>query len=243
MRSSILAEFPKETPKKYVEVFGGAGWILFSRERHAPLEVFNDIDGHLINLYRCIQHHCTELQRELRLGNDHLIPNSRELFLDYLTQLSERGLTDIQRAARYYYVIRTSYGADRRTFGCSKKPLDSTIERLPEIQKRLKDVVIERRNYDALIKTYGKEGTLFYLDPPYYNAESVYDSSFGEQDHQKLRDLLGHIKSKFILSYNDTPVIRELYKQFSILAVDRGNSLANKVDSGRRYRELIIKNF
>jgi DNA adenine methylase len=55
--------FPKNTPSRYIEVFGGAGWILLSREKHAPLEVFNDLDGNLINLYRCIQYHCTELQR------------------------------------------------------------------------------------------------------------------------------------------------------------------------------------
>lgn len=70
----LLECFPKEQPSRYIEVFGGAGWLLFYRDRHAALEIFNDLDGNLINLYRCIQYHCGELQRELRLcGNQALL--------------------------------------------------------------------------------------------------------------------------------------------------------------------------
>ena len=241
LRTQILSDFPSD-PKRYIEVFGGAGWILFSRDKHAPLEVFNDLDGHLINLYRCIQYHCGELQRELKMGGDQILPNSRELFLDCLEQLNMRDLTDIQRAARYFYIIRASYGADRRTFGCSKKALHSAIDRLPDIQQRLKDVVIENRAYDSVIKTYNKDGSLFYLDPPYYNAESFYDG-FTLDDHLKLKDLLTTIKGWFILSYNDHPAIRDLYQGFPIRSVDRSNCLANKHGSGRKYGEIIIKNF
>ena len=80
LRKVILEHFPQDEIGRYVEVFGGAGWILFSKERHAPIEIFNDIDGHLINLYRCVQYHCDELQRELRMGGEQILINSRELF-------------------------------------------------------------------------------------------------------------------------------------------------------------------
>lgn len=242
MRSTILSEFPTVQPKRYVEVFGGAGWILFSRDQHASLEIFNDIDGNLINLYRCVQYHCQELQRELKMGGEQLLPNSRELFLDYLAQMNVRGLTNIQRAARYFYIIRASYGADRNTFGCSKKAMHNAIERLPEIQQRLKDVVIENRSYDAVIKTYNKEESLFYLDPPYYNAEDFYNG-FTHDDHLRLREQLVTVKGWFILSYNDHPAVRELYHDFNIKTAERSNCLANKHGSGRKYSEIIIKNF
>ncbi|OYP53089.1 DNA methylase, partial [Lachnotalea glycerini] len=59
LRKKILEQFPNsEEYDRYIEVFGGAGWILFSKERHAAMEVFNDINGELINLYRCIKYHC-----------------------------------------------------------------------------------------------------------------------------------------------------------------------------------------
>jgi DNA adenine methylase len=203
--------------------------------------VFNDLDGNLINLYRCIQYHCAELQRELQLGGEQVPPNSRELFLDYMEQLKGRGLTDIQRAARYFYVIRISYGADRRTFGCNKKALTSAIDRLPEIQERLRDVVIENRDFEQIIKTYDRPDALLYADPPYYKAEKYCDG-FGPEDHSRLLNCLTKVKGKFVLSYNDAPAVREMYADFNIHEVERQSPLVNK--NGRAsYKELIITNF
>jgi DNA adenine methylase len=151
-----------------------------------------------------------------------------------------RGLTDIQRAARYFYIIRVSYGADRRTFGCSKKSLHSAIDRLPEIQDRLKDVVIENRDFAALVKTYDRENALFYFDPPYFQAEKFYDG-FTPEDHERLYLCIRGLKGQFVLSYNDHPDIRTLYKDFNIHEVERSNPLAHKQGSDMpKYKELII---
>lgn len=237
---AVYARFPEQKPDRYIEVFGGGGSLLFHQEKHAPLEVFNDIDGHLINLYRCIQHHCGELQRELRLGGDQIPPNSRELFFDYLEQLNTRGLTDIQRAARYFYIIRVSFGADRRTYGCNKKAINSVIDRLPDIQERLKDVVIENRDFETLVKTYDRKTALFYFDPPYFQAEKYYDG-FSPEDHARLHRCICGLKGQFVLSYNDHPEIRALYKGFNIHEVDRPSSLTHKNGiGGKTYKELII---
>lgn len=64
LRKQLLAEMP-ESFDRYIEVFGGAGWLLFSKDKHASMEVFNDANSNLINLYRCVKHHPEELQREL----------------------------------------------------------------------------------------------------------------------------------------------------------------------------------
>ena len=101
LRKEIIKRFPNNIGK-YVEVFGGAGWVLFGKERvSTQLEVFNDIDGELINLYRCVKYHCEAVQKELEL-----ILNSREVFADAREQSGVRGLTEIQRAARFFYLIR-----------------------------------------------------------------------------------------------------------------------------------------
>lgn len=241
LRKVILEHFHQDEIGRYVEVFGGAGWILFSKERHAPIEIFNDIDGHLINLYRCVQYHCDELQRELRMGGEQILINSRELFSDFLGQLNTRGLTDIQRAARYYYLIRASYGANREHFSCSTKNLNLSLDRLPEIQKRLQRVVIENRDFEMLIKTYNRPDTLYYLDPPYFNAE-CYDG-FSSEDHERLFRCIQTIRGRLILSYNNVPKIRELYKDYKIIEVERSNVLAHKKGYSSAYKELIIKNY
>ncbi|NLW78852.1 MAG: DNA adenine methylase [Ruminococcaceae bacterium] len=243
LRETILKAFPTETPSHYIEVFGGAGWLLFSRDRHAPVEVFNDRDGDLINLYRCVQHHPEELQREMRLGGEQIPPLSRELFATCLAQLAMPGLTDIQRAARYYYVIRASFGAKRTTVSTMPKPaLRHNIDRLPEIQRRLQDVVIDNRDFEPVINCYNKPGALFYLDPPYFKTEGYYEG-FSREDHLRLCRSLKGIKGKFILSYNDAPEIRQLYDWCHVEGVRRANNLSYGPNATSVYRELLITNY
>ena len=237
LRKEILARFPKETPSRYIEVFGGAGWVLFAKEQHSKqLEVFNDLNSDLINLYRCVKYHAQEVQRECSL-----LLNSRELFFDYKEQSQLSGLTDIQRAARFLYIIKTSYGADGRTYGTNAKNIYYSVDLLQSIGERLKKVVIENKTYDNLIKVYDRENALFYLDPPYYKTEKYYGNLFNEEDHIKLRDILKDIKGKFILSYNDCEFIRSLYSEFVIEEVERSNNLIQK--DKPMYKELIIRNF
>ena len=117
LRRAILERFPDDEVGRYIEVFGGAAWVLFAKEKKAnQLEVYNDINGNLVNLFRCVKYHCGELQRELEW-----MLTSREQFFDCLTQYQARGLTDIQRAARFFYAVKISFGCDNRTYATSSK--------------------------------------------------------------------------------------------------------------------------
>lgn len=239
LRKEIIARFPKGQFDRYIEVFGGAGWVLFGSEKHAPFEVYNDINGDLVNLFRCVKYHCAELQRELEW-----CLNSREFFFDFKEQLKLRGLTDIQRAARFFLIVKLSYGSKRDSFGCIVKNMDAMIRYLSEAQKRLNRVIIENLSFERLIKIYDRPNSLFYLDPPYHNAEKYYDVDFGEDEHRKLREILGGLKGKFILSYNDDQFIRELYRDFTIESLSRQSNLNSRfLDEDHKYRELLIRNF
>lgn len=238
LRKTIVSMFPEDFDR-YIEVFGGAGWVLFAKDKHADLEVYNDAEGELVNLFRCVKYHAGEVQKEL----DNTL-NAREFFEDYKQQLGTRGLTDIQRAARYFMLIKTSYGADKRTFGCIKKNLTNSIEYLKDIKERLNNVVIENKDFENLIKVYDRPKALFYLAPPYHGTEKYYNTGFNEKDHERLKECLKAIKGRFILSYNDDEYIRELYKKFNITEIDRRNSLVERyADKDKNYKELIIKNF
>ena len=232
LREKIIAMFPEDFDR-YIEVFGGAGWVLFGRDRHAKLEVYNDAESNLVNLFRCIKYHCGELQRELQWRL-----NSREEFYDIKQNLNTPGLTDIQRAAMFYLLIRISFGGDRRSFGCNYKNLENALDKLPEVSKRLNGVVIEHKDFADLIKVYDRPKALFYCDPPYHSTEKFYDVPFPEDDHRRLRDALAGIKGRFLLSYNDDEFVRELYKGFEIIPVERQNNM-----SEGSYREIIIKNY
>lgn len=239
LRKEILSRFPTEGIGRYIEVFGGAGWVLFGKDKvPGQMEVFNDLDGELINLYRCVKYHNEALQGEL----DWLL-DSREIFFDFVEQRTMRGLTDIQRAARYLYCVKTSFGSDQHTFATAPKSIDNTKEYLSKVKERLKGVLIEHRDFEPLIKTYDRKDALFYLDPPYVGTEKYYNVLFTDEDHQRLATLLKGIKGRFILSYDDNPMIRELYSWCIVEGIVRNTTLAGNSDNKVPFAEVIIKNF
>lgn len=237
LRKDILQQFPsRQQYDRYIEVFGGAGWILFAEEKHADLEVFNDVNGELINLYRCVKYHAEELQKELKF-----VLTSREQFF-WMKGQNVECMTDIQRAARFYVLIKESYGCGLRDFGVRSINLMSAVEFLEAASNRLAKVIIENRDFEKLIKTYDRDTALFYLDPPYYEAEKYYSDRFDQEDHIRLKNVMDKVKGLFILSYNDCGEIRELYRDYKIIEVSRLHNLTTK-NEVKQYKELIIKNF
>ena len=236
LRGEILRHFPETGIGRYIEVFGGAGWVFFGKPKASKqLEVFNDADGELINIYRCLKHHATALADELDL-----LPQSRELFFDYAAQEPLRGFTDIQRAARSLYLIKMSFGSNRDTFATAKRGLENMCSSFSALQSRLKGVIIEHLDFERLIRIYDRPDALFYCDPPYFGAESYYRASFTQEDHQRLADCLHRIKGKFLLSYNDHPAIRKLYADDLITPLVRRNTLPV---CGTDYHEILVQNF
>lgn len=237
LKKYIIPLIPKDV-ERYIEVFGGAGWVFFAKPPH-KIEVFNDIDGNLINLYRQIKNNCDALQAEI----DWL--QSRELFYDYRKQIEEQvNLTDIQRAAQYFYLIKISFGSTKSSFATAPKGTYKIIEQLPQYKERLRKTIIENRDFEQLIKVYDRENALFYLDPPYVDTEKYYTAAdFKTSDHNRLKAVLSTIKGRFILSYNDCDFVRNLYKEYKIRSVDRINLLSANANNRKTFRELIITNY
>ncbi len=239
LRNEIIKRFP-ESFGRYIEVCGGAAWVLFCKDKHAEVEVYNDVNGDLVNLFKCIKYHCPELQRELSF-----MLNSREMFDDFKAQCNVRGMTDIQRAARFFILLKTSYGANGRSYGCIKKDITAVTDYLKQIKSRLSAVIIEHKDFEDLIKVYDKTDALSYFDPPYYGTEKYYKNyAFSVEDHTRLISVLKGIKGKFLLSYNDCEFIRELYKDFIIEEISRNHPLRSRYsDSEHNYKELLIRNY
>lgn len=109
------------------------------------------------------------------------------------------------------------------------------------LHRRLAGVFIECLPYEDFIKRQDKLGTLFYLDPPYYGTERYYKDFFGKDDFQKLASLLKHLTGYFILSINDVPEIKEIFKGFYFETVPIKYSCNAK--SIKQSQELIVSNF
>ena len=240
LRQEIITRFPQDGVGRYIEVFFGAGWVFFGRKKlPGQLEVINDKDGEIVNLFRCIKYHARALEEEMRW----VIP-SRQIFFDSVAQLKSEGLTDIQRAARFLCTLKLSFGSNRRSFATSAKSFQRTLNHLSKVQERLGDVTIENRDFGYILKTYDRPDALFYLDPPYLGTEKYYEGMFGWDDHLRLADNLKKIKGRFVLSYNDDDRIRELYSAWcNIESVQRRETLSGSGENQKSFKEVIIKNF
>ena len=234
LRKKIAELIPKDI-EGYIEPFGGGGWVLFYKERWAELEIYNDLDNRLVNLFNVVKYHPCELARKMCY-----MLSSRTQFEQ---QLNFDGITDIQKAAQFLYVINYSFGAKGTTYAVRVKSAGGIIERVMEISKRLDKVNIENKNALDLIQTYDNGQNFFYLDPPYSKGEGYEVCSTKDFEHEKLAETLKNIKGKFLLSYDDSKLIRKLYKGFDIIEISRHKGINNYCPKGREYKELLIKNY
>ena len=267
----LYAVFPKEVPR-YIDVFGGSGAVLLGKPK-SKFEVFNDVDGELVNLFHCIRDRFEEFLVELNL-----FPlNSREEFNIWL-KCHDRGVdieqfTDLQleildmdqrialsdtmkqvvrrrteypeirEAAAYFMRVRNSYSSTGKSFACQPFNIETLFNQLEEMSARIKEVVIERQSFEVLIPHYDRPDSFFYADPPYLNSEYLYDADFGWEQHVLLRNILYGIKGKFLLSQVDCPQIRELYKECDILDFKRIHTMASRSNPGSQFAELLIGNY
>lgn len=232
LRDEILARFPRNY-RRYIEVFGGAGWVLFHKPPGNDFEVFNDFNGNLVNLYRCVREQPEALRDELRY-----MLNSR-LDFEYMKGMlhSQAVLPDVRRAAYYYALIRYSYAAGTSTFGSQPHAMWNNFPLIESAAGRLQKVVIENKDCMKLIRQYDRPEGFFYCDPPYYNADQYYEAvSTNGFDHAGLADALLGIKGKFLLSYNDCPEIRALYDRPGIVVegISRLSNIAQRYENGKQ---------
>jgi DNA adenine methylase len=194
--------------RNYVEPFAGGAAILFMRDP-APREVINDLHGELVRLYRCVQHHLDELVRQFRWA---LV--SREMFRWAQLQHADT-LTDIQRAARFFYLQRLAFGGKvaGQTWGTSHAPrlnLTRLEEDLSMAHLRLSRVTIENLPWQEVVRRYDAPDTLFFLDPPYWDTMG-YGGEFTLDEHQQLAAAMAGMRGKALLTINDHPAMRQVY--------------------------------
>ena len=231
--------------ERYIEVFGGGGWILFAKPPGNDFEVYNDFNGLLVNLYRCVRDKPRELMAALQY-----VLNSREDFERVRAALArDSPASDVQRAAWFYQLIRYSYASSLDSFGSQPHDMRANFPLIEQAHRRLAKVVVENKDFEKLIRQYDRPVSFFYCDPPYHATESYYknvgEDGFTEKDHIRLRDALMRIDGKFLLSYNDDEFIRELYDApgIDMVATTRINNIKQRYDPNSQFSELLIGNY
>ncbi len=239
---TIIQRIERIEHTSYVEPFVGMGGIFLRRKLAAKCEVINDWGREVANFFRILQVHYIPFMDLMRFQI-----TSRQAF-QRLTETPPESLTDLQRAARFFYLQRTAFGGKptKANFGVSldrgsRFDITRLAPMLEDLHDRLSGVIIECLPYEDVIRRYDRPRTLFYLDPPYWGNENDYGKNlFSRDDFAALAEVLSAISSRFIMSLNDRPEVRETFQNFNIEAVKTTYTIAAK--GAKKAGEVIISN-
>ena len=270
----IINKLMPDHYKRFIDVFGGSGTVTISRPiQRGCMEVYNDYNGNLTNLFCCVKNRTMALLAELgflplntrddfnvlykffskdEITDDYLQEEMdlTEVFLDPPDAEAIRALMleraprgDIRRAADYFKLVRYSFSGGAKSFGGKPCDIRRFFHLIWECSRRLANVVVENKDFESLIRQYDRENAFLYCDPPYFMTEDYYEVEFPRQDHVRLRETLAGCQGKWMVSYNDCDYIRGLYEGCHITAVSRINNLAQRYDRGCEFPEVIITNY
>jgi DNA adenine methylase len=227
LASWIIDHFPKH--KIYTEAFGGGGSILLKKQRsHA--EIYNDMDGEIVNLFKIARDHGDELIRVLKLT-----PFSRDEFV--ASCIEEDSESDIERARKTVSrsfmgfgsasVTHQSTGFRSNSNRSGTTPARDWLhypEHLPAIIERLRGVVIENKPAIDVLKKYDSSETLHYIDPPYLhstrsksvkNGKHCYKYEMADSDHEILLKEIKELKGMVVISGYDNDMYNDILNDWS----------------------------
>lgn len=203
----VISHFPPH--RVYVEPFGGAASVLMRKPR-AYAEVYNDVDGDVVNLFQVLRAPdlAADLERRLRLT-----PFARQEFdqaYDATEDPVERARRLIIRAymgfgSNGHTMTRTGFRANSNRSGTTPAHDWTTYpDEIRAITERLTGVVIEHRDYARVMTDHDGPNTLHYVDPPYVLAtrsdRKRYTHEFVDADHDRLCDVMQRMEGMVVLS-------------------------------------------
>ena len=246
----IIEQFPPH--HTYVEPFGGAASVLLNKEP-SPVEVWNDLDKRLWNLFQVIKYDHEELHRALSLT----------MYSENEFEYAGLGAgTSIESAVAFFVRCRQSFGGRGESFSCTKHRVRGGITdvvsaylsaidvELPKIVERIRTVQILCRPAIEVIKQWDSPNTLFYCDPPYMHgtrakgSRDAYDVEMTDEDHYGLVELMTTTKpyGKVILSGYPNPIYDRHLAAWRRLKFDMPNHASGGAKK-RRMKECLWMNF
>lgn len=227
----------------YVEVFAGGAALFFMRPQAAPVEVLNDINGDLVCLYRVVQNHLEEFVRQFKWAL-----SSRQIF-EWQKMTRPETLTDIQRAARFFFLQQHAFGGKvtGQTFGTATTGPAINLLRIEEnlsaAWQRLSGTYIENLPWLECAERYDRAHTFHYMDPPYWKTAG-YGQGFPFENYERMAEFMRRCKGKVMVSINDHPDIRRVFEGFHMEEVGLRYSVGMKQESRAEVAgELVVMSY
>lgn len=223
LSSWVQSFFPPH--ELYVEPFGGSAAVLLRKEP-ARVEIYNDLDDQVVNLFRVLRGEATRSQLLELLE---LTPYAKQEFLACCENSDDLEEPAAERARRFFVRGWQGWGAAGAS---TDKPVGwgrttppalqsrvaswlSAVPNLKHVTERLRLVHIEHDSAWRIFDRYDSEETLFYVDPPYVEstltANKDYRHGFTEADHRRLAEQLEGLQGMVVLSGFHCELYRELF--------------------------------
>jgi DNA adenine methylase len=227
----------------------GGGSIYFGKEP-VEKEYINDLDKNLIEGYKLLKNAPSkeELLKYAIKPNPNKISKIRDdpnTVLKIQNFVKNPPKNNAGKLLRLLYISRNTFNQSGRGFIYSDATHLNKIKKIDEYKERLKNTTILSEDYKTFIKKIDSKDTFFYLDPPYEESDKLYKYDF--VNLEEMKDLLKTIKGKFLLSINDSPNVRRIFKEFKIRSIlFKGNPRfeGQRISIGTKDRkELLITNY
>ncbi|WP_312283830.1 DNA adenine methylase [Candidatus Igneacidithiobacillus taiwanensis] len=243
---------PPHRERTYVEPFFGGGAVYFS-QRPAGVEVINDRNSEIIHFFMILRDRAEDLVEYLQNT-----PYSRAVFYAWRKGEPEN-LPDIERAARFFYVARSSFSgqstgrtpswAFARIADNRARALATVVDgELLQVRDRLRHTLIEHDDAIKVIQRYDSEGTVIYCDPPYVHetrSDGGYADEMDTEDHERLLESLKQCNGYVALSGYPSELYRDLLEgekgwstvDFEVVCrANRSTQIGDEVDQARTER-------
>jgi DNA adenine methylase len=236
LADAVISMIPKH--KTYVEVFAGSGAIFYKRPLSSQ-NVLNDLDKNIYDLHRDL--------KVIEKIDYEFLPTTNATRENFVMYLSQTDLKDPhERFKRNLFLNKNSFCANMIKMGY-KNPASWKVSKLTRLKKnlkdyqeKLKDVEITNLDFSEVIKRYDGEETFFYLDPPYSLNLKYWNYGLPFISNKMIVEVLKTIKGKFIMSYDDSPENRELFKDYKITEVETIYMVKSK--GNKKVKEILISN-
>ncbi|MCA9805365.1 MAG: DNA adenine methylase [Cyanobacteria bacterium HKST-UBA02] len=250
----IASMLPGGRVAEYREPMLGGGSVYFHvRERDfASTYWLNDLFTELVSFYSCVRDEelCKRLVGDLTELRESLESpeQAREFFL---AARQEKPDDPYRQAFLFFFFNRVTFSGTTRAGGFSKAAAakrftQSAINRLEIMPGALKGVRLTNMNVFDVVSAPGKDVFIF-LDPPYYQASRLYgrDGSLHSFDHEELASRLSRSDHRFLITYDDCPEIRSLYKWARIepFKLQYGMNNCNRERTSKIGEEIFIANY
>ena len=237
---------------EFREPFVGGGSVFVYLKQKYPNKKFwiNDIYENLFLFWRETQRNTEKLIEQIQYWYNN--SNSGKELHQYLLDNIDN-FDDLKKAAAFFVFNRITFSGTTESGGFSnaafnKRFTQSSIERVKHLSIILDHTKITNLDYQEVIEADGEDVFIF-LDPPYYSATK--SALYGKNgnlhkifDHERFAKVLKKTKHKWLITYDDSEYIRELFSFANIREWNLTYGMRNVGNNGnQKGKELFISNY